>query len=95
MPAFAAPACELTVVAWRMADLTASEVWWRYVGLGGSRASDALADYLAGTVEWPAGDHNVVAQALNERLWDLGCPGLAPHRRSDTCVRGARSEPGW
>jgi hypothetical protein len=50
---------------------------WRYIGLGGNRAADALADYLGGTAEWPAGEHNALAQAFNERPWDLGCPALA------------------
>jgi hypothetical protein len=80
VPAPDAPACGLTLVAWRMADLAPPELWWRYIGLGGNRAADALADYLGGTAEWPAGEHNAVAQALNERLWDLGCPALVPHR---------------
>jgi hypothetical protein len=88
--ASAAPACELTSVAWRMADLTAPEVWWRYIGLGGNRAPGALADYLDGTAEWPASEHNILAQVLNERLWDLACPTLVPHRHPQSHVHGAR-----
>jgi hypothetical protein len=95
VPAPAAPACGLTLVAWRMADMTPAEVWCSYIGLGGSRAPDALADYLACTAEWPADEHNVVAQALNERLWDLGCPSLVPHRYPESHLHGARMEPGW
>jgi hypothetical protein len=91
----ASAACELTFVAWRMADLTPPELWWRYIGLGGNRAPDALADYLTGTAEWPAFEHNIVAQAINERLWDLECPTLVPHRRPDNHLRGARPKPGW
>jgi len=51
VPALAAPACGLTLVAWRMADLTPLELWWRYIGLGGYRALDALADYLGGSAD--------------------------------------------
>jgi hypothetical protein len=89
-----APACGLTLVAWRMAGLTLSQLWWRYLGLGGHRAPDALADYLGGTTEWPAVEHNVLAQALNERLWDLGCPTLVPHRYPEGHLYGARTKPG-
>ena len=83
MPVSDAPACGLTLVAWRMADETAPELWWDYIGLGGNRTLGALADYLDGTAEWPAGQHNVLAQVLNERLWDLGCPTLVPHRHPE------------
>jgi len=51
-----------------MADLTSSQLWLRYIGLGGNRAPGALADYLGGTAEWPAPEHNILAQVLNERL---------------------------
>ena len=90
MPAADAPACGLTLVAWGMADLTPPELWWRYIGLTGNRDPDALDDYLDGTAEWPAAEHSILAQALNERLWDLGCPDLAPHRPPLTHLRGAR-----
>jgi hypothetical protein len=89
-----APACGLTLVAWRMADLTPPELWWRYIGLGGNRTSDALDHYLAGTAEWPAAEHNILAQALNERLWDLRCPTLVPHRHPESHLHGAHMKPG-
>jgi hypothetical protein len=95
VPAFSAPACGLTLVAWRMADLTPPELWWRYIGLGGNRTPDALADYLAGTADWPAFEHNILAQALNEHLWDLGCPTLVPHRPPQSHLHGAQLAPGW
>ena len=40
----------------------------------------ALAGYLLGTTPWPATAHDVLAHSLNEALWELGCPGLAPYR---------------
>jgi hypothetical protein len=95
VPAPAALACGLTLVAWRMADLTPPELWWRYIGLGGNQAPGALADYLDGTAEWPACEHNVLAQVLNERLWDLGCPALVPHRHPEGHPGAVRLEPDW
>jgi hypothetical protein len=81
-------------VAWRLADLTPPEVWWRYIGLGGNSALNALADYLGGTAQWPPFEHNILAHALNERLWDLGCPTLVPHRPPESQLRGLRLTPG-
>jgi hypothetical protein len=95
VPAPTAQACGLTLVAWRLADLAPSELWWRYIGLGGNGAPDALADYLTGTAKWPAREHNALAQALNERLWDLGCPTLVPHRSPESHLHGSHLTPGW
>jgi hypothetical protein len=72
--------CGLTDIAWRLADLTPADLWGRYLGLGGTRPLDALGAYLQHTTAWPAAEHNPLAHALNERLWDLGCPSLAPYR---------------
>jgi hypothetical protein len=55
-------------------------VWGHYLELGGTADRAALAEYLHGASAWPALDHNVLAQALNEHLWDLGIPSLAPLR---------------
>jgi hypothetical protein len=84
--------CPLTVIAWRLGALPLAELWWRYVGLGGNLQRDALVDYLSGTASWPAFEHNVLAHVLNERLWELGCPSLAPNRTSDDHRRGVGSQ---
>jgi hypothetical protein len=86
--AFTVSACPLTVIAWRLGGLTLDDLWWRYLGLGGNRRRGALADYLDGTVPWRADDHNVLAQTLNEALWDLGCSSLAPLRDPDDDLQG-------
>lgn len=75
-----APACRLTALAWRLASPTVGELWWRYVGLGGQHDEDALGRYLSGAADWAPAEHNVLAQALNEVLWDARCPSLAPLR---------------
>ena len=75
-----APVCELTVLAWRLGALTLTDLWWRYIGLSGNHSADALSGYLDGTTSWPACEHNVLAQVLNERLWELGFPSLVPIR---------------
>jgi hypothetical protein len=39
----------------------------------------AHREYLAGTTVWSDYEHNALTQALNEDLWDLGHPSLAPY----------------
>ena len=82
MTAATVPICPLTVCAWQLGDLTSTELWWRYAELGGTASSAALADYLAGSTSWLAGEHTVLAQALNEHLWEHGIASLAPIRLS-------------
>ena len=80
MPASAA-VCPLTLIAWRLSDRPVRELWADHIALGGSRPRDALVEYLAGTAVWSASEHNALTQALNECLWDLGHPSLAPYRK--------------
>lgn len=74
------PACELTIVAWSLGGLTLDDLWWRYLGEGGNHNRLALAEYLGGHASWATAEHNILAQALNEALWDLDCPSVAPRR---------------
>ncbi|WP_448626632.1 hypothetical protein [Geodermatophilus sp. URMC 64] len=90
-----APVCPLTVIAWRLGGIPQAALWWRYVDLGGDRPRDQLAAYLQGATSWPAPEHNLLAQALDERLWELGFPSLAPHRaiEGDRHGVGSPAEP--
>jgi hypothetical protein len=45
-----------------------------HLALGGMSSRTALADYLRGTATWPVRAHDILAQTLNEALWELGCP---------------------
>ena len=80
MSASPAPACPLTIIAWRLSSLTVTDLWWRYIALGGNQPRSATASYLAGGTTWPVPDHNALAQALNEALWELDHASLAPYR---------------
>jgi hypothetical protein len=75
------PICPLTACAWRLGSLTPADLWGKYLALGGTAHRDGLTDYLNGTAAWPACEHNILAHTLNEHLWDLGLPALAPMRR--------------
>ena len=93
MPTSTAPASPLTVIAWRLAALTATDLWWRYTELGGNRPRAALLEYLAGTTAWPASEHNALTQALNECLWEFGHPSLAPYREPSDDRPSTSSQP--
>jgi hypothetical protein len=82
------PACSLASLALRLTSLTSTDVWWRMVALGGSDCESDVVDYLEGASAWSPGRHNVLAQALNEALQDLGLPHLVPF-----LPLGSRPEP--
>lgn len=92
MPASQRPVCPLSLAAWRLGGLTLSDLWGRYLCLGGREPHTSLAAYLQGAAAWPDMEHNVLAHALNEGLWDLGLPSLAPHRESVASPRDAASD---
>lgn len=56
----------------RDAGLSAPDLWLRYFELGGMRTPDEVDSYLRSGIAPSAHDHDVLAQALNERFSDLG-----------------------
>ena len=83
------PACPLTLVAWRLGGPVLSDLWCRYIGLGGHHPQSVLSAYLDGSGGWSDTEHNVLAQALNEGLWELGLPSVAPCREPERAARDA------
>ncbi|ADB77272.1 hypothetical protein Gobs01_01101 [Geodermatophilus obscurus DSM 43160] len=79
MPALTA-VCPLTLIAWRLSDSLVRDLWGDYVAMGGNRPHTAVVLYLDGTAPWSDIEHDTPAHALNESLWDLGHPSLAPYR---------------
>ncbi|MGY1754716.1 hypothetical protein [Blastococcus sp. SYSU D01042] len=75
-----AVACPLTVVAHRLGGVESTPLWWAYLECGGNRSRTEMTDYLAGTALWPDSEHNLLSQALNEALWEIGSPSLVPLR---------------
>jgi hypothetical protein len=92
VPILTAPVCPLTLIAWRLGALPVTDLWWRYAALGGNRPRAALVEYLSGAVAWPASEHNALTQALNECLWELGHPSLAPYREPPDARPSAASQ---
>lgn len=55
-----------------MSDLSARELWLKYLALSGSHSQQELVAYLNGLTEWTALEHDVAAQALNEHFTARG-----------------------
>lgn len=54
------------------AQLSPAELWWAYFALGGTATPLDLEAILAGTETASRIDHDLLAQALNERFVDYG-----------------------
>jgi hypothetical protein len=66
------------VRAFHHADLTANELWLRYFALGGEAGTLEIDGYLNGLIPLTPFQHNILAQAINERLEELP-PAHAPY----------------
>jgi hypothetical protein len=62
---------ELVEAARLRAELTVSELWLRYVALGGNGDLFDVDAYLSGLLPLGAFDQNVLAVAVNERLEEV------------------------
>jgi hypothetical protein len=58
--------------AFRRTELTPSELWLRYVALGGSADRIDVYGYVHGMTFLPVGEHDILAQVVNEALDELG-----------------------
>jgi hypothetical protein len=68
------------VKAFERSGLRIEKLWLAYFALGGSAGRYEVEAYLAGLMPLSAHEHNVLAQAVNERLADLPPPPRAPYR---------------
>ena len=71
------------VQAYRSSQLRIEQLWLAYFALGGSAGRYEVEAYLAGLMPMSAHEHNVLAQAVNERLAELPPPPRAPYRDPD------------
>jgi hypothetical protein len=63
---------EVFAAAHRKAEWTLQSLWIDYLKLGGMLTAFDLDAFLAGLVPMQTKEQDVLACALNERLWDLG-----------------------
>jgi hypothetical protein len=52
--------------------LSVEQLWVRYVEIGGTNGCAMLEAYLEGFLEPSPSEHDLIAHALNERMWELG-----------------------
>ncbi|MBV9095553.1 MAG: hypothetical protein JO132_17055 [Streptosporangiaceae bacterium] len=57
---------------WDLSGLTLAELWLRYLALGGTASKTRVAAYAGGLLRPDSYQHNMIAQAINERFTDLG-----------------------
>lgn len=67
------PECrhELFAAARRRAELSVTQLWVRYLSLGGNLDLFSIEAYLHGMTPLPPAQQDVLANALNEQLADL------------------------
>ena len=73
----------LLVRAFEGSRLSLDQLWLAYFALGGGVGRYEVEAYLAGLMPLDAHEHNVLAQAVNERLAELLPPPRAPYRSPD------------
>jgi hypothetical protein len=55
-----------------LAGIGVREVWWRYTAFGGQADPQLLGDRISGGAKCSNGEHDLIAQALNEIFFDHG-----------------------
>ncbi len=75
----AEPRADTLDVYRRNAELTRSELWLRYFELGGMSTAFQVEAFLYGALQPSSHDHDVIAQALNERFVELGGDHPVPY----------------
>ncbi|MDP9884204.1 hypothetical protein J2W21_001714 [Sinomonas atrocyanea] len=65
--------------AFAASGLTLGELWTRYLGVGGNAYEHRLESFLDGLTGLPSFERDLIAQALNENLDDLGLPRSVPY----------------
>ena len=57
---------------WDLSGLTLTELWLRYLALGGTASAARVAAYARGLQHPNSYQHNMIAQAINEHFIDRG-----------------------
>jgi hypothetical protein len=65
------------------AELSHGELWMRYFGLGGKSTGLELEAFLYGALKPSEHDHDMIAQALNERFVEMGGNHPVPYAEDD------------
>ena len=63
----------------RQAALSIGQLWWSYLALGGTASPTGLAAFLSGALRPDTQQYDLIAQALNDHLTDLGKDQPVPY----------------
>ncbi len=74
--------------AFESTGLTIADLWLRYFAYGGVASRFELDAYLNGALALPPLQHDIVAQAINERLGEIA-PPRAPYSVEFSEAEGA------
>jgi hypothetical protein len=69
-------------IAFRRADLSMEDLWIRYFTLGGDAGLVEVEAYFSGLMSLPAGQRDILAHAVNERLDDVTTRLRVPYSRA-------------
>ena len=70
---------EILQAGQRRLDLSASDLWSAYVGLGGAANLGQVESFLSGERQPSGVDYDFLAQALNDELIGRHLPGALPY----------------
>jgi hypothetical protein len=65
----------------RFAGLSVEQLWYAYVGLGGSSSLATMASGITNSNLITAHEHDVIGHAINEQCMDLGRDRPVAYRR--------------
>jgi hypothetical protein len=74
---------QLFMAAQRRLDLSLNQLWLRYIALTGSCAMIDIDAFLHGLSSLPAGEQDILAHALNERLDEVYEACRVPYLAAD------------
>lgn len=57
---------------WDLSGITLTELWLRYLAVGGTASPGQVAAYARGQSRPDSHEHNMIAQAINEHFMDQG-----------------------
>ena len=80
--------------AFAASQMRMEELWLAYFSLGGNAGRFEVEGYLTGLMPMSAHNHNILAQAVNERLAQHPPPPRAPYRLPDERAQEPRQTDG-
>lgn len=75
-----------------LADLSMTELWLRYIALGGNSSMNEMARHVTGEDRPDDHEHNAIAQAINESFIERDEDHPVAYRHTDPSHEPGRSD---